>query len=56
MDFQIAVCSLEVLVTFSDNFDYQACPRQTCDQNLGVRGHGATCRVCQHTCVLMQSV
>ena len=24
VDVQIAMCSLEVLVTFSDNFDYQA--------------------------------
>ena len=30
VDVQIAVCSLEVLVTFSDNFDYQAGPLAGC--------------------------
>ena len=47
VDCQILVCSLEVLVTFSDNFDYQArllaaksctlCAHRTCEQPVKSR-------------------
>ena len=38
-DCHIAICSMEVLVAFSDNFDYQVCPQHSLDHCMP----GQTC-------------